>query len=233
MHRLYDWLLFDADDTLFDFSAASLKAISETLVQFGIEQHAKYLRLYEALNDVMWFRGDKGELTQQEITQERFRHFLAAIGREELHASVLNTYYIQALAKQGILLDGALETVQTLHAAGYRMAVVTNGVASVQHGRFSGNPITPYFERIFISEELGVRKPSPDFFAAVRRELGIEQPRRVLVIGDSLHSDILGGNLANFDTMWYNFKLEETSDEITPRYQVQSYRQLLEVLGEA
>jgi len=230
MGRRYDWLLFDADDTLFDFRAAGRLAIVAVLEQFGIESHSVTVACYEAVNAMMWYRRDLGTLDAADIGPGRFRHFLACLGREDIDHMEMNAAYKAALARQSILLPGALEMVQGLHEKGYRMAIVTNGMAQVQHGRLDKSPVKPFMEEIFISEELGVHKPQPEMFDVVCQRLGIADRRRAVMIGDNLQSDILGGNLAKIDTIWYNYILATRNNEIIPTYEVSDYETLVAVI---
>ena len=230
MGRRYDWLLFDADETLFDFRAAGSLAIVEVLERFGIDTLPVTVHLYEAVNAMMWHRRDLGTLDAAEIGEGRFRHFLACMGREDVDFCAMNSAYKTALATKSILFPGALELVQRLHNKGYRMAVVTNGMAQVQHGRLDKSPIVPYMEQVFISEEIGAHKPDPAMFDIACQSLGIDDRRRAVMIGDNLQSDILGGNLANMDTIWYNFNLAMRNDEIVPTYEVSDYEQLVAVI---
>ena len=230
MGRQYDWLLFDADDTLFDFGAGSRAAILEVLTQFGIDPHPLTVELYEAVNAMMWHRGDLGELNQTQIAEGRFFHFLSCMGREDIDHKVMNADYKTALAKQSHPFPGALELVQGLHEKGYRMTIVTNGLAQVQHGRLDDSPLRHFFEAVFISEEVGARKPEPAMFDTVCQSLGITDRRRAVMIGDNLQSDILGGNLANIDTIWYNYNLATRNNEIVPTFEVSNYEQLVVVI---
>ena len=230
MDRRYDWLLLDADDTLFDFGAGSRAAILELLADFGIDTHPVTVELYEAVNAMLWRRGDLGELTQTQIAEGRFFHFLSCLGRTDIDHLAMNAAYKTALAKQSILFPGALELVRELHEKGYRMAIVTNGLAQVQHGRLDSSPIAPFMERVFISEEVGARKPEAAMFDLVCETLGINDRRRAVMIGDNLQSDILGGNLAHIDTIWYNFGLATRNDEIVPTYEASNYEQLVVVI---
>ena len=230
MGRRYDWLLFDADDTLFDFGAGSRAAILEVLVGFGIEPHPVTVACYEAVNAMMWRRGDLGELNQTQIAEGRFFHFLACLGRSDIDHLEMNAAYKATLAKQSVLFKGALEMVRGLHEKGYRMAIVTNGLAQVQHGRLDESPIRRFFEGLFISEEVGARKPQPEMFDAVCERLGIDDRSRAVMIGDNLQSDILGGNLAKIDTIWYNYNLATRNNEIIPGYEVSNYEALVAVI---
>lgn len=228
----FHYLLFDADDTLFDFSRSEYHAVLDVLRGAGLPCNDETAALYSRLNDALWQRFNRGEITKPQLLHDRFAQLLRALGQRDTEADLLNDQYEHSLARYGFLLPGAEELCRTLHRRGYDMAIVTNGVPVSQHGRFDPSPIRPFFRQLFISEELGTQKPHPAFFDKVCAQLGIgqEQRRSALVIGDSLTSDILGGLNAGLPTCWYNPKRKPADSAIAADYTVNSYQELLELL---
>jgi putative hydrolase of the HAD superfamily len=110
---------------------------------------------------------------------------------------------LEQLSRASDLIEGAQETIRALRAH-YQMAIITNGLSDVQRPRLDASGIADCFALLAISEELGVVKPDPRFFEIVMQRIGQPPKAEVLVIGDSLTSDIQGGNNAGFDTCWYN-----------------------------
>ncbi len=201
----YRWLLFDADNTLFDFDAAEDFALTRTLLHFGVEVTRERKARYQAVNAALWTACDRGETTVEVLTIERFARFLAGEGVEGDPAA-WDAFYLDALSRCPVLLPGAEAFCHRLSQR-YLLALVTNGVALVQRRRLGLSPLAPLFpdERVFISEEIGFRKPEKEYFDAVLDALGAATRKgEVLVLGDSLTSDIQGAFNAKLDSLWFN-----------------------------
>lgn len=199
----YTTVLLDADNTLYDFDAAERKALQTVLISRGYTPDEHTVSTYLNINNALWDAFARGEVEQEFLLVERFRRFVQAIGGD--HDPVaFNADYVNALASNGILLPGALEFCKTLSEWGCTLAIVTNGAAVAQRGRYAASPLREYIPNLFISQELGVNKPEALFFDHVCRTLNISDRSRAVVMGDNLGSDILGGNNAGIDTIWYN-----------------------------
>ena len=223
----YTWLLFDADETLFDFSLAAANALEWTLRQAGLPWEPGYTPLYKQANDQVWQEFERGELTQKELRTKRFVLFLEAAGLQADPLAV-SPLYIKNLALGTHLIDGAHEVIHQLKTR-HRLALVTNGLAEVQRPRLEHSSLWDCFEHIFISEEMGVAKPSAAYFEAVFAR--IEEPPReqVLIIGDSLSSDMRGGLDFGIATCWFN-PLGKTTD-LAVTYQIARLEELYALLG--
>ena len=198
----YKWILFDADNTLFDYDAAEQGALSSTFEEMGrpllAEQHA----IYREINHQNWLAFERGELTQAILRTRRFEQFLAALGLAEDPVSVSGRYIFH-LGNQTALVPGALEVVQSLYGR-VGMMILTNGLTDVQRSRMSQSEIGRYFSDIVISEEVGWAKPDPRIFEIANERMGRPDKSEVLMIGDSLTSDIQGGLDYGVDTCWFN-----------------------------
>ena len=69
-----------------------------------------------------------------------------------------------------------------------------------------GGAVVTALPHLFISQELGCRKPQKEFFDRVFEALAISDPRQAVVVGDSLSADIQGAVNAGMDSIWYNPK---------------------------
>jgi 2-haloacid dehalogenase len=116
-------------------------------------------------------------------------------------------------------VEGAEELLKNLSGK-YRLFLVSNGTACVQKGRLESARISPYFEKIFISEELGADKPDPRYFEACFRQMEPFDRNRCIIVGDSLTSDILGGMNAGITSCWFNLRGREAREDIVPDYQI-------------
>jgi 2-haloacid dehalogenase len=200
--KKYSWLLFDADDTLFDFPKAEANALKWTLEQAGLPFRPEFFSLYSRFNKQVWKEFEHGEVTSLELRVKRFRLFF-----DETHLNAdpqtVSPLYLRNLALGTDLLEGAEDVVRALKGRCH-LALVTNGLKDVQRPRLEGSALHDCFEKVFISEEVGAAKPSREYFEAVFREIGQPPKASVLLIGDSLTSDMRGGVEYGIDTCWYN-----------------------------
>lgn len=218
----YTTLLFDADNTLMDFYAAEEAAIRSTCIAFGLAYTEATGRLYSAINDSFWKRFERGEIKREEIKVGRFREFANKLGTDT-SPEKMATKYIEELAKGGMLLDGALPLCKKLSRK-YTMYIITNGNSYVQKRRFAGSGLEPYFKAVFISEDMGAKKPDKAFFDKVLGQTDEKDKAKFCIIGDSMSSDILGGINAGIDTCFFNRTGEERLYQ--PTYEVSSFKEM-------
>ncbi len=223
--KAYDHILMDADDTLFDFRKAELCALAETFALYGIPFEAELLKAYDAINAGLWKALEQGTLTQEALRTERFRLLFEALGIPE-DSGAFSDSYVTALGRGTFLLPDA-EPVMAALSRRCRVTILTNGIAAVQRARISGSAIAPYVHALVISEEAGCSKPSPAIFAHALKTAGIQDKNRVLVVGDSLTSDIRGGADAGLDTCWYNPSGAPAPAGLQPTHTIRRLTELL------
>lgn len=221
----YEFLLFDADNTLFDFDTGERNAFSAALQAFDIEEKEEYFPLYLKANRALWKQYERGEIEKSDIFALRFHNFGKSAGLA-LPALSLNDCYLTLLGQESVLLPYAEELLQALSHKGYRMYIITNGDKRVQASRFAQSPITPYFEKIFISEEMGYAKPSVRFFELAAQAIEGFDKSRALVIGDSETGDILGANNFGVDACHVAINSPPLSGIAHAEYTVSSLREL-------
>ena len=212
----YYCILFDADNTLLDFDAAENKALAETLVEYGIEPDAGTVQTYRDINSELWRQLEKGQIRRDKLMGERFTRFLKAINAAGDGAE-MNRCYLDHLSSHPDLMTpnvpdvlGELSEVATL-------AIVTNGFQKVQSRRVAESGIGAYLEDVFVS---------------ALRALGVENREHVLVVGDSLTSDIQGGVNAGLDTCWFNPGHAENPGKVSPTYEIASLEELYPLVME-
>ncbi len=203
MTKKYKSIFFDADDTLFDYPQAERAALSACLDEFRITHEAEaFIAAYRRHNHDVWMEFERGETDQATLRVERFRRLAVELGIAGLPLDRVSSFYLETLSGQSQLLPGALELVQEL-AKRFPLALITNGIASVQNQRFAASPITPYFRSIIISEEVGIAKPDPRIFTPALEAIGVA-PGEVLYVGDSVSSDMAAARNAGMDFCWVN-----------------------------
>ena len=228
----YDYLLFDADNTLFDFDRAEERALQATLEFFGYPLDSDTRELYRTINRVLWRRLDLGEISRETLVVERFALFDRAMGGGR-DAAALNRFYLDRLSEGAELLPGAEALCRSL-APRATLALVTNGVARAQRGRLARSALNGLFPYVFISEEVGWQKPQREFFSHVCSAMAIRDRRRAVVIGDNLVSDVQGGLQSGLDAVWFNPNGLPNPTQVRPTWEARSFSALEDYLcGEA
>lgn len=224
----YNCLLFDADDTLLDFDLAEQSAFSNTMQNF-FPQIEVPLETYREINNKLWKELELGKIKQAELLLQRFIRLMQAIGQKG-DATAINEYYLSQLEINGQAIDGAKEALEELSEVA-TIAVVSNGIERVQLSRLEKSGLLPYIDEVFISSRVGAAKPSRKIFDTALSTLGITNKQKVLVIGDSLSSDIQGGISAQLDTCWWNPNNEPSpTGHIQPTHTVRGFEELLRVV---
>ena len=224
----YQYLLFDADNTLFDFDAANHNAFAQTCQYCGLTYSEELYEFYESINRPLWQQLDRGEVTKEFLVVERFRRFLAAM-HVEADPAECNRIQLAGLGSSTVLLPHALEVIETLSRT-HKLYIVTNAVASVQRSRLANSAIAPYITAAFISEEAGAAKPSRAYFDYVFARIEGITPENCLVIGDSLSSDVQGAINAGLPACWYNLKNDPRPEGMEIDYVIGDLRQLYEIV---
>ncbi len=221
-------ILFDLDDTILDFHKCEKEALCQTLKALDVPICEQNLTLYSQINDSMWKKLELGQLTRKQVLFNRFEEFFSRIGicRDPLKAKTL---YEQSLSKQCFFVDGALPLLKKLYKK-YDLYIISNGTAHVQDGRIAAADIEKYFKDIFISDKIGVNKPSKEFFSYCESHIPGFDPKNAIIVGDSPSSDILGGINAGIATCRYNPENKQNPEGIIPDYQISKLSLLPEIL---
>ena len=226
----YTTVLLDADMTLFDFHRSEREALKRVLARFGLPQGGQVLRDYARINAALWDAFARGEIDQDFLVVERFAALMRAHGGS-VDPRQVNRAYELALGEEAWLLPGAEEFCRALRGMGLTLAIATNGLPAAQRGRYTRTGLDRYIPHLFISLELGAQKPLPAFFDRICQALGVTDRSQVVMVGDGLGTDILGGNRAGIDTVWYNPDRLPLSGPARPTYTAASYGDILALLS--
>ena len=203
----YSTFLFDADDTLLDFQKAERTALRQVLLAFGITPTDELMDRYSVINASLWHAFERGEVTKEDIKNERYRRLFEEFGvGQGINTREVNDRYLAFLSQGGFLVEGAATLCQALKKSGCQLYIITNGVPHTQRMRLEHSGLAPLFSDIFVSEAVGAQKPFKAFFDYVLSHIDEQDKRRILVVGDSLGSDIQGAVNAGLDCVWYNPK---------------------------
>jgi len=225
----YRYLMFDADDTLFDFHQASLEAFATMCRNNDIPNTPEVYQIYYDINHALWAAFDRGEITKEYLTLERYVRFLAALGLDR-DAAKCNREYLDELGNSVFPFPHAEAVCRELHRRGYILLIATNAVASVQRNRLRICPFGDLFTNAFISEEAGASKPDKAYYDYIFAALPDLTAENCLVIGDSLATDIRGANNAGLPCCWYNPKGKARPVDLQINYEITDLRQLLDIL---
>jgi len=226
----YKFLLFDLDHTLLDFDTAEDIALTQLLKEEGVEDIRAYKDYYVPMNKALWKDLEEKKITKQELVNTRFSKLFSHFGIEK-DGVYLAEHYQFYLAQQGQVFSGAMELLDSLIDSGYELYAATNGITTIQTGRMAQSGLAPYFNQVFISEQLQTQKPDALFYEKIGQQIAGFSKEKTLMIGDSLTADIQGGNNAGIDTVWYNPQHLENTTQLHPTYEVHSYKDLLNCLG--
>ncbi|MBE6732948.1 MAG: noncanonical pyrimidine nucleotidase, YjjG family [Ruminococcaceae bacterium] len=203
--KQYTTIYFDLDNTLLDFSKSEYNAIRKLLSIHNLPVSDEIAEVYSKINQTFWEAFERGDIKKEEIFAGRFKKLLEHLG-EERDAEVMAKDYFKCLSEGHDLIDGAEEILNRLKTQGYKLYATTNGVASTQYRRIKESGLEPLFDGIFVSEKIGHQKPSREYFDCVLQGTPEKDKSKILIIGDSQSSDILGGVNSGIDTCWYNPK---------------------------
>ena len=210
-------IFFDLDDTILDFHWAEHRALSRTFREAGLEPGPELLDRYSVINVSQWELLELGELSRDRVLVRRFELLFAEFGLT-LSAEAISRRYEELLKDGYRFLPGAEELLRSLRGKA-RLFLASNGSAAVQAARLASSGIAPYFEGIFISEEIGADKPSTEYFRRCFRRIPDYDPSLALMVGDSLSSDIRGGIRAGMRTCWLNPSGRPARAELRPDFE--------------
>lgn len=222
-------IFIDLDDTILDFTKAERIAVAKTLESFGLDATDEVLDRYHVLNLYQWKQLEKGLITRDQVKVRRYENLFSEFGINASAGEAAKTYE-QNLGIGHYYLPGAEDFLKWASKR-YNLYLVSNGTAAVQDSRIESAGIAPYFKGIYISERLGKNKPSKEFFESVFDNIisDIDCKFSVadsIIVGDSLTSDIKGGNGVNLTSVWFNMRDEENDTDIVPSYTVKDFEEL-------
>ena len=225
---MYKFLIFDADHTLFDFDKAEKEAIDKVMMDFGIAKNPSLLLEYKKINHHLWERYEKNEITQDKIKFERFRLFFNKIGCHADYKKGAESYLIY-LSEGCYLFDGALDLIINLKKE-FKLGLLTNGISNVQHPRIEKSALNGMFDATVISGDVGISKPNAGIFRILSKKAGFHEKKEMIMIGDSLSSDIKGGINYGIDTCWFNPKKNINLTNIKPKYEIFNLEEIYKII---
>ncbi len=229
---MYKYLLWDIDGTVLDFLASEAYAIKALFKKYQLgECSDSMVQTYSQINVKYWEALERNELTKPEVLIGRFLEFFDLMGIDKSIAEEFNREYQLTLGDHLVFVENAKEMLQK-EKGRFVLVAVTNGTKVAQTKKMKQSGLEDVFDGIFISEDVGAEKPNPEYFEYVFEKMGITDKSQVLLIGDSLTSDMKGGADAGIDTCWYNPKHLDNTHKISITYEIDDLGKLEEILGE-
>lgn len=226
---MFEILLIDLDDTVLDFQKQEYVAIRKTLRDAGLEPTEEVCARYSRINDWHWKQLEKGAITRDEVLHGRFRVLFEEMGVDADPVATAHAY-MENLGEGHYFLPGAEAALRSLGQK-YRVFLASNGTSSVQNRRIESAGLKQMVEGIFISQDVGVNKPAKGYFDYCFAHIPNLDPQKVLMVGDSLSSDILGGQNAGIPTCWVAPKGKACTLEKQPDYRIESIAELEDLLA--
>ncbi|MDE1465586.1 pyrimidine 5'-nucleotidase [Spartinivicinus poritis] len=220
----YEWIVFDADETLFNFDAFS--GLQLMFSDFGVTFTLQDYHEYQVVNKPLWVDYQNGEITAQQLQYQRFSTWADHL---QVSTQQLNSAFLSSMAKICTPLTGAISLLDTIKGKS-KLGIITNGFTELQQIRIERTGLKDYFDFVVISEQVGIAKPHRDIFDHALAIMCNPPREYVLMVGDNPGSDILGGINAGLDTCWLNTDNKPTPEGINPHYEVASLSELESLL---
>lgn len=227
---MYKYILWDLDNTLMDFEYSQNAAIRALFKKYCLgECSDEMLSVYNEINHVYWAALERGEVEKSKMLVMRFFDFFSKYSLNTDVCENFNDDYQVALGDYVQFMPGAEQVLGELKDK-YRHLLVTNGTKTAQTKKLRTSGLDSFFDGLYISENIGYEKPAVEFFDYLFKAEGITDKKEAIIIGDSLSSDILGGNNACIDTCWFNPNNKENNMGVKVNYEVQKLTDILKIL---
>ncbi len=225
----FDTILWDVDQTLLDFNLSQAYALSESFKRFGLEMKEGILPLYAGINNTYWKRHELGEVSKAQLLTGRFETLFSELGVKGIDIENFAAIYQKALGSVFYFRDDSYNLCSKLKGK-VRQYAVTNGVTSTQKNKLHLSGLDEILDGIFISEEIGYPKPQIEYFERCFERIPDFEKEKTIIVGDSLTSDMQGGNEAGIFTCWYNPEGKENSTKLRIDYEIKNLWEVEKIL---
>lgn len=224
----FQTLLFDADNTLFDFNACESEALRLSFEKQGYPLDEEIYKIYDRINHDLWRKYELGLMDRETVIYSRFGLLFQKIGIKD-DGIAFEDIYQELLGMQHFYMDGAEELVKQIYQS-YDLYIVTNGVTRTQLRRFKDSKLDQYVKKIFVSEETGYQKPKKEYFDYCFERIENYDASKAIIIGDSLSSDIKGGNNVGIATCWFNPHQQINQTDVKVDYEIRHLKEFHQIL---
>lgn len=221
------FIYFDLDDTLMDFSNASFQAFIRLMEHYDLPNDKHYFEIYQSGNHQTWLEFEQNLISSHELRSLRFERFLTSMNwSNKADALEMNARYISFLINESSLLTGTLSLLNFFKDK-IPMGILTNGLKEAQRPRLLKTGISHFFDHIIVSDEIGISKPNQEIFELAKQKLGNIPSENILLVGDNPFSDIEGAQKFGFKTIWFNSKQIEIPQQIQPTMTVSKLEDII------
>ncbi|MDC7219087.1 MAG: YjjG family noncanonical pyrimidine nucleotidase [Spirochaetales bacterium] len=217
----YKYLLIDADGTFLDFEKTEHKALNKLMDRANWQDRDYFVRTYANSNRKAWNLYEDGQIPSDQINNQRFTGLysgLQKVGEPEMNAQEMGEFYLSQLCKGDFLIEGTLDFFEYLKKD-YILILATNGLADVQYARIKRAGVEKYFDTVAISQELGAYKPMAEYYEKAMAPYDYKK-EEVLMIGDSLKTDMAGAEAFGIDSCWFNPGETLNDGKVSPTYEI-------------
>lgn len=232
MKGTFTTILWDVDNTLLDFNYSCRESLRQGFQAMGQTLTEEMLSRYFEINDKYWKMFERGEITKDEVLYKRFEEFFREYGLLDLPGVSIDSFRIEFQKSLGNIysyLDDSLSICKALQTK-FKQYIVTNGVSSTQRSKLGLSGFSDVMTGLFISDEIGAPKPTKEYFEYCLEHIEEKDKERILLVGDSLTSDIKGANSAGIKACWYNPKEQVLPEGYHVDYEIMDLHQIFEVL---
>lgn len=221
-------VLLDLDNTLIDFNECARHSIINSFKKHGFTYTEEVFKTFITENVKIWKRLEKGEITKAYLRANRWNIILEKLGID-YDGTIIEEEFENGVAQGAYAVEGAYELLDYLYPK-YELFIVSNGFRFVQESRLKIGDFRKYFKDIFLSEDIGIQKPAKEFFDYCFDKLEMPPKEDVILIGDSLSADIIGGLNYGIDSVWFNKNGEKLPCDIKPTYIVHKLKDIEKIL---
>lgn len=230
MKGTFTTILWDVDNTLLDFDYSCRASLRQCFRSIGKEITEEMIDRYTQINDAYWKRLELGEVTKEQLLNGRFADFFAEYGLKDIDVEHFRKDYQQNLGNIYSFKDDSLTICKSLQTK-FKQYVVTNGVSATQRNKLGLSGFAEVMQGLFISEEIGAPKPSEEFFTYCLEHIEEKDKDKILLVGDSLTSDIKGANTVGIKACWYNPKEMHRPEGYSIDFEIGDLHQIYDVLN--
>lgn len=227
--KKFTTILWDVDGTLLDFLYSQKYAITKCFRTAGRDITEEQIKRYSQINDDYWRRLELGEITKDQLLTGRFATLFEEYKIKDIDLAVFAKEYQEALGSVFSFIDDSLTICKALQEK-VRQYVITNGVTATQMNKLKLSGLAEAMDGIFISEQIGTPKPAKEFFDYCLKHIEEKDKSKLLIVGDSLSSDIKGGVLSGIPTCWYRPEGAINDTPYHPDYEISDLHMLYDIL---
>ncbi len=227
----YDTIFWDVDGTLLDFDKSEVYALTKCFLDFRLEMTPFIYELYRGINHSLWKKMELGEVNKNEVLVGRFVTLFSKLGIKQIDPLQFQEAFRLELSNVFYYIDDSLALFKKYRKI-CRQYLVTNGTKIVQEKKLINAQFYSLADGVFISEDIGFLKPNIEFFDFCEANIPLFSKESTIIVGDSLTSDIKGGNNFQIATCWYNPKNLVNESNAIPTYEIQNLWEIKKIIGE-